>query len=72
LAPRPVRRRGSSRRRRSRRRHLADLKNLGVASGVASGVNAPLWTCSHIVDRFAQAGALSQQKKNTRHMKTRT
>ena len=50
-----------------------------MASGVASGVDAPLKTCSHVAYRFAQADAqtvacgeatVSQQEKNTRQMST--
>jgi hypothetical protein len=48
--------------------------------GVASGVDAPLSTCAHVLDRGAQAGAqaaacgdatLSQQEKNSRQMSRR-
>ena len=56
------------------------MQSLGVASGVASGVDAPLWTCFHDIDRGAQAGAqtdscgeatLPQQEKGTRQMSTK-
>jgi hypothetical protein len=49
--------------------------------GVASGVDAPLSTCSHVLDGKAQAGAqtvacgdetLSQKQKNTRQMRKRS
>jgi len=52
-----------------------------LSLGAAFGVDAPLFACSHVLDRGAQAGAqtvacgdanLPQQEKNTRQISRRT
>jgi hypothetical protein len=70
--------------RRLRQAHVSDVNAptspAAYSLGVASGVDAPLSTCSHVLNRGAQAGSqtaacgeatLPQREKNTQQMSTK-